>query len=426
MFGPGDDLQLELASLMPASPQPTPTRGEFENERRAVLQLLTHLPAVTHANPKAECLKQILDQRKQRRTIVFVTAVSTALDLARRLRWQRIAVVGGGRAWIASGRVPVDTALSLFAPRARKAAAPSTVTRVTTLIATDLVSEGLDLQDADGIVHYDLPWTPLRLAQRLGRVARLGSEHRSAQVYWFQPPFILERKLHTARRIGEKMDRQLRLGVPVTSTIGRAQVMNTSFEYRERLACPVGRDPTATDSIPAAVVQGPAGLLLAIVWYLPRGTCRELVALTTDPPRLVRDYRATHALKLALSQAPGCAGADLNSRLQGARSLLRSRIRMGCSGPTDGDSIRLRRAIMTKARTAGQRRDGYLIELFDALLDRLTSGLTAGPTRELTDLLGSDPCKDALRGWLNRHPKTSMTVPTFRIEGILCGDGTDP
>jgi hypothetical protein len=79
---------------------------------------------------------------------------------------------------------------------------------------------------------------------------------------------------------------------------------------------------------------------------------------------------------------------------------------------------------MAQARTAGQRRDVNLIELLDALLDRLASGLSAGPTRELTELLGVNPCKVALRAWLNRHPERSMAAPMCRIEGILCGDGT--
>ena len=43
------------------------------------------------------------------------------------------------------------------------------------LIATDLLSEGLNLQDASVVVHLDLPWTAARLTQRIGRVWRVGA-----------------------------------------------------------------------------------------------------------------------------------------------------------------------------------------------------------------------------------------------------------
>ena len=43
------------------------------------------------------------------------------------------------------------------------------------LVATDCLSEGINLQDSfDAIVHYDLPWNPTRLEQREGRVDRFG------------------------------------------------------------------------------------------------------------------------------------------------------------------------------------------------------------------------------------------------------------
>ena len=43
------------------------------------------------------------------------------------------------------------------------------------LVATDCLSEGIDLQDGfNAVVHYDLPWNPNRLEQREGRVDRFG------------------------------------------------------------------------------------------------------------------------------------------------------------------------------------------------------------------------------------------------------------
>ena len=42
------------------------------------------------------------------------------------------------------------------------------------LIATDVLSEGLNLQDCFIIVNYDLPWAIIRLIQRVGRVDKIG------------------------------------------------------------------------------------------------------------------------------------------------------------------------------------------------------------------------------------------------------------
>src|SRR5207244_2230381 len=42
------------------------------------------------------------------------------------------------------------------------------------LVATDILSEGQNLQDAAVIVNYDLPWAIIRLIQRAGRVDRIG------------------------------------------------------------------------------------------------------------------------------------------------------------------------------------------------------------------------------------------------------------
>ncbi len=40
------------------------------------------------------------------------------------------------------------------------------------LISTDVLSEGLNLQDATRLINYDLHWNPVRLMQRIGRVDR--------------------------------------------------------------------------------------------------------------------------------------------------------------------------------------------------------------------------------------------------------------
>ena len=45
------------------------------------------------------------------------------------------------------------------------------------LVSTDVLSEGLNLQDGDKVVNYDLHWNPVKLIQRVGRIDRIGSEN---------------------------------------------------------------------------------------------------------------------------------------------------------------------------------------------------------------------------------------------------------
>ncbi|HBX80030.1 MAG TPA: NgoFVII family restriction endonuclease, partial [Propionibacteriaceae bacterium] len=51
------------------------------------------------------------------------------------------------------------------------------------LVATDVLSEGQNLQDSHVIVNYDLPWAIIRLIQRAGRVDRVGQESDTVHVY---------------------------------------------------------------------------------------------------------------------------------------------------------------------------------------------------------------------------------------------------
>lgn len=63
------------------------------------------------------------------------------------------------------------------------------------LIATDVMSEGLNLQDGDVIVNYDLHWNPVRLIQRFGRIDRIGTENSEVWGFNFLPERQLDQNL---------------------------------------------------------------------------------------------------------------------------------------------------------------------------------------------------------------------------------------
>jgi len=74
-----------------------------------------------------------------------------------------------------------------------------------TVIATDVLAEGLNLQDADKIVNYDLHWNPVRLIQRFGRIDRIGAEHDIVYAFNFLPELGLERNLRLKQVLGNRI-----------------------------------------------------------------------------------------------------------------------------------------------------------------------------------------------------------------------------
>ncbi|HOM48433.1 MAG TPA: phospholipase D-like domain-containing protein, partial [Candidatus Hydrogenedentes bacterium] len=69
------------------------------------------------------------------------------------------------------------------------------------LIATDVMSEGLNLQDGDVIVNYDLHWNPVRLIQRFGRIDRIGTENEEVWGFNFLPERALDENLGLTDRL---------------------------------------------------------------------------------------------------------------------------------------------------------------------------------------------------------------------------------
>lgn len=78
-----------------------------------------------------------------------------------------------------------------FSPNSNDAAGKYTTDEQTRiLIATDVLSEGHNLQDAHVIVNYDLPWAIIRLIQRAGRVDRIGQQ--AENIYCYSYTFVVD------------------------------------------------------------------------------------------------------------------------------------------------------------------------------------------------------------------------------------------
>ncbi len=73
------------------------------------------------------------------------------------------------------------------------------------LLATDILSEGQNLQDCSIVVNYDLPWAIIRLIQRVGRVDRIGQKSSTIPCYTFLPAEGVDRIIKLRSRIRQRL-----------------------------------------------------------------------------------------------------------------------------------------------------------------------------------------------------------------------------
>ncbi|MDQ6768569.1 MAG: DEAD/DEAH box helicase [Gemmatimonadota bacterium] len=138
---------------------------------------------------RADFILSLLATRNGTKIVAFAQYTETVSMLFCRLaRAGNVALLTSHGARVAGGRLSRVEALARFAPRASQSPPPSTAEVIDLLLSTDLLSEGVNLQDAAAVVHLDVPWTAARLEQRVGRVARMGSAHSAIAVYMIRPP----------------------------------------------------------------------------------------------------------------------------------------------------------------------------------------------------------------------------------------------
>ena len=100
-------------------------------------------------------------------------------------------------------------------------------TELNTLIATDILAEGLNLQDGDMIINYDLHWNPVKLIQRFGRIDRIGTEKETIYGYNFLPELGIEKNLG----LKEKLQRRIQ---EIHETIGEdSAILDNSEQLNE-------------------------------------------------------------------------------------------------------------------------------------------------------------------------------------------------
>lgn len=151
---------------------------------------------------KLIALRALLARHAGEKLLLFSQFADTILYLERELQkagTHRVAAVTG------ASRDPTRLAWR-FSPKSNeKQAQIAPEDQLDVLLATDILSEGQNLQDASIVVNFDLPWAIIRLIQRVGRIDRIGQQAAEILTYSFLPADGVERILQLRARVRRRL-----------------------------------------------------------------------------------------------------------------------------------------------------------------------------------------------------------------------------
>jgi Helicase conserved C-terminal domain/PLD-like domain len=155
-----------------------------------------------HDTKLAKLIELATQQHSQEKLLIFTQFADTARYLKAEFSARGIHQIEE-----ATGQSVDPTALAWrFSPEANGKRNNVTKTdELRILIATDILSEGQNLQDAHIVINYDLPWAIIRLIQRAGRVDRIGQQSDTILCYSFVPADGIERLIRLRARVRQRL-----------------------------------------------------------------------------------------------------------------------------------------------------------------------------------------------------------------------------
>ncbi len=236
-------------------------RQDVENDRRLLAELAAEASKVRPLDdPKLERLageladiilsakREAIDEedcRRKRKVLVF-SAFTETIDWveefleSRFLRDRSLAAYEGRMASVAGDEsrhhVTRDQAIRGFSPESVVVNRTEGEDRYDLLLSTDVLAEGMNLQQCRNVINYDLPWNPMRLVQRHGRIDRIGSPHSHLFLRTFFPDLQLDRLLKLEDRVRRKLAKAAAsVGVEETPIEHGAVGLQSFTETREEI-----------------------------------------------------------------------------------------------------------------------------------------------------------------------------------------------
>lgn len=147
-------------------------------------------------------VRLLTEEHPDKKVLIFTQFADTVAYLTDALKARGISQLAG-----VTGDAEHPTEIAWrFSPESnekREIVAPGQELRV--LVATDVLSEGQNLQDCAIVVNYDLPWAIIRLIQRAGRVDRIGQQSPEILCYSFLPADGVERIINLRSRVRQRL-----------------------------------------------------------------------------------------------------------------------------------------------------------------------------------------------------------------------------
>lgn len=183
----------------------------LRTDAEALLSVLNHVgewnPA---ADAKLAALEALLTKsHRNDKVLVFTQFADTALYLG-----EQIAKRGVKDLVVVTNETADPVAVARRFSPSTNGGLRNGESELRVLIATDVLAEGQNLQDAHLVVNFDLPWAIIRLIQRAGRVDRIGQKHDTITVYSFLPADGVNRII----RLRERLFRRLQENQEVVGT----------------------------------------------------------------------------------------------------------------------------------------------------------------------------------------------------------------
>jgi superfamily II DNA or RNA helicase len=242
---------------------------DLQQDIEALSEIWHDIRHISHAHDaKLERLKQLLEtDLRGQKVLIFTYYKDTARYLYRGLNGEENAD------WLEAMGQPnvrrIDSSVKSsdrarlvehFAPVASgQPHVRGTAQEVDILVATDVLSEGQNLQDCGVLINYDLHWNPTRMVQRAGRIDRLGSTFDTLSIYNLFPEQALEELLGLVRSLTSKIDVINQTGFLDASVLGEV-VTPRDFNTLRRIA---GEDNSVVEEQEAFLELASSEALLA-------------------------------------------------------------------------------------------------------------------------------------------------------------------